>query len=212
MNPRRLRLRRLWTYTASLGAAAAVAACGEIAVPVEVVTTYTISADTVVEVMRSGLGSDAAVPAIWPSPPYPQFVKDVAFTVSSDVNLQSQEQIAGMQGRIRELRLDFVEYAIIDNTLNKAVAALELRIGPKGGVAGVTVASLSGIAAGERRSGRAAVNPDGRLEALKYLDILEFACGAAVTIPVDTTLDPVRPDGAATLRVTIGLLVIADPV
>ena len=189
------------------------ASCGQVAVPVEVVTTYTISADAVIEDMRRGMGgADVAVPAVWPSPPYPQFVKDVAFTVSSDVDLRNQDQVAGMEGRIREIRLDHVDYTLVENTFNKAVSSLELRIGPKGGPADVPVARIAGIGAGERAAGRAALDPDGRLEAIQYLGILEFACGAAVTVPVDTTIDPVRPAGAATLRVTIGLLVIADPV
>jgi hypothetical protein len=184
-----------------------LAACGELALPVEVTTNYEIDSAAIIEDIEGNLGPVGSIPAIWPSPPFPQVVKDVAFAVTSDVSLGDNSQVGAMEGRISEIRLDWIGYEFLENTLNKRVSALDITIGAKGTPGAAVVARLGALEPGEKKAGRAALDPSGRLEAVEYLDILEFACGMAVTVPIDTLLDPAKPEGGIKLRMTLGLVV-----
>ncbi|MBI5527870.1 MAG: hypothetical protein HY897_16190 [Deltaproteobacteria bacterium] len=184
-----------------------VPSCGSVALPVEVTTNYQIDSAAIIEDIEGDLGPVGSIPAVWPSPPFPQVVKDVAFAVTSDVSLADNTDVGALEGRISEIRLDWIGYEFLENSLNKRVSAFDLTIGAKGTPGDAVVARLGALEPGEKKAGRAALDPSGRLEAAKYLDILEFACGMAVTVPIDTLLDPAKPEGGVKLRVTLGLVV-----
>ncbi|MCG3172851.1 MAG: hypothetical protein GMKNLPBB_01010 [Myxococcota bacterium] len=147
---------------------------------------------------------------------YPPLDRSVSVVVSKEIRLSDKPDIQSNRDKIREIRLDRLEFEVLENTLSQDLTQLELFMAPPGadqvddGRARL-VTVIPRIPAGALISGGLEFAAENRDAVRGYLRGLDFAILSRGRTQLDTLRNNERPKGGVRILVTIRSTFITEP-